>query len=341
MRKKRICYIISVATLVFLVGFSSGYLYRKYKGEILPILVRPNTFSYKFVNPIVFLQVPEDDSTLEFQSLRKDILNYVNENIDKNNAEDVSVYFRDLNTARWIGINSDDKYSPASMLKVASMIAFLRAEEENPNLFYKRIILNFKDDNNSIKDYFPSKHQTENGATYTTDELLSYMIVDSDNNALNAIDSLTGNKILKDTYDDMRIPIVEGGSGNDFLSVKMYSRLFRSLYNGSYISQNLSEKALDLLSKTNFDKGLVSSLPKGVVVSHKFGERTLKKMNQNLSIVDGSNYTEVKELHDCGIVYAPKDPYFICVMTKGKDFNNLQKIISDISGIAWKKVQNS
>jgi hypothetical protein len=36
------------------------------------------------------------------------------------------------------------------------------------------------------------------------------------------------------------------------------------------------------------------------------------------------------ELHDCGIVYAPKN-YFLCVMTDGNDLAKLEKMIRDVS----------
>ena len=88
----------------------------------------------------------------------------------------------------------------------------------------------------------------------------------------------------------------------------------------------MSEKALELLSKSTFKEGLVSGTLDGVAVAHKFGERT----NQ---LQDGTDLN--KELHDCGIIYYPGDPYLLCVMTRGSDFPKLQSAISTVSHLAY------
>jgi hypothetical protein len=58
-------------------------------------------------------------------------------------------------------------------------------------------------------------------------------------------------------------------------------------------------------------------LPKSLAVAHKFGERELPN--------------GIKQLHDCGIVYLPKHPYLLCIMTRGTDYDRLSTVISTIS----------
>jgi beta-lactamase class A len=89
------------------------------------------------------------------------------------------------------------------------------------------------------------------------------------------------------------------------------------LYYSTYLNKDYSEKALELLSNTEFTQGLVAPLPRSVTVAHKFGERALP---------DGTN-----QLHDCGIVYYPGHPYLLCIMTKGPDFKDLTQAIQQIS----------
>ena len=110
------------------------------------------------------------------------------------------------------------------------------------------------------------------------------------------------------------------------MSPKSYSALFRVLYNSSLFPWSLSEQVLDLLSHTSFSKGLVAGVPEGTPVSHKFGENT--------AVATDGTIVE-RELHDCGIVYYPNDPYLVCVMTKGQDFSVLETVISDISKMAY------
>ena len=92
----------------------------------------------------------------------------------------------------------------------------------------------------------------------------------------------------------------------------------------------MSEKLLSILSKTEYKGGLVAGVPDNIIVSHKFGERVIG---------------DVYQLHDCGIVYYPNNPYLLCVMTKGTEFTKLEKVIQDISGMVYqdmlRKYQNN
>jgi hypothetical protein len=61
-----------------------------------------------------------------------------------------------------------------------------------------------------------------------------------------------------------------------------------------------------------------------MVVAHKFGE---------MSAPDGT-----VQLNDCGIVYKPDQPYLICVMTKGTNYDSLVTVISHISNMVYTSV---
>lgn len=86
-----------------------------------------------------------------------------------------------------------------------------------------------------------------------------------------------------------------------------------------------SEKVLSLLAQSEFDQGTASGVPKDVRVANKFGERFI-----------GNE----KQLHDCGIVYFPQNPYLLCVMTRGKDFHELAGVISAISQMVYEEIDS-
>lgn len=323
---------IGMAVLVavlFLSGAVAGWFFRKGKEMPQPTFLRENPNDYKFIDPILLLKVPEDTVTPQFQSLRQTISSYVATAQKQGKASDVSVYFRQLNNDRWVGVNATHTYAPASMLKVISLIAFLRQAQLNPALYTTNVTIPPQTPNpNNNQDFYPPADPIQIGSTYNANLLLSHMIIDSDNNAANAINSLTGASLNK-TFNDLQIPIPGPDTPTDFISPIVYSRLFRSIYNGAYLSDVISEQSLELLSKTTFTQGLVAGVPSGTVVSHKFGERT----------ITSPSAAPIRELSDCGIIYAPNDPYLLCVMTKGTDFTKLQSIIGDISNIAWKSIQ--
>lgn len=155
------------------------------------------------------------------------------------------------------------------------------------------------------------------------------MIIESDNSAMSALVGLKKDEVVN-LYTDLKLPNLLQ-SEDDFMSPEEYSYIFRTLFNATYLRRTYSELALKLLTYTKFDEGLVKGTDTGVTVSHKFGEHT---------VLNGDTVTE-RQLHDCGIIYYPQKPYFLCVMTKGKDFEKLSKIISDLSGIVYQFYKNN
>ncbi len=323
--------------LALCVGAAIGWFGRGHQAASAQTkLLRENSTDNKFINPILLAQVPEDTSTPQFQALKQSVSNYVTAGKANSSIIDASVYFRELNTDKWIGVNADDLYAPASMLKVVSLIGLLKAEEANPTLGNTSVTVSHQSLNtDSNQDYYPPIQTISAGNTYTVDNLASRMAIDSDNNAAFLIDQIVGEDAESGIYAALGIPDPNKTIAIDFMSPKLYSRVFRTLYNGGYLSDPASEQVLDLLSRTTFTQGIVAGVPVGTVVAHKFGERTI-------SITDANNPADnqtTRELSDCGIVYAPNDPYLICIMTKGTAFPALQKAINDISGMAWKAVQ--
>lgn len=326
---------IGAIILIFGLGFVISW-FSHISPEIRPVTsIRENSSGYKFINPFILLKIPDEDTSPQFLALKNQIATYVNKSFTEKNAKNVSVYFRELNSISWISVNGDEKYSPASMLKVASLIAFFRAVEIDPNLIHKEIRIAAGSLNSDTKqDYYVPTNPVKMGEIYTAKELLSRVAIDSDNNAANVLSILAGKYLMDKTYTDLGIPLSVISSTEDFISPRLYSRFFRALYNGTYLSHDLSEQTLELLSKANFKNGLVAGVPSNTLVSHKFGERTfLIKHNSNI-------YPDetIRELHDCGIIYFPNNPYVLCIMTKGTDFSKLETIMKNISSIAWNAV---
>jgi len=108
--------------------------------------------------------------------------------------------------------------------------------------------------------------------------------------------------------------------------VLTYAGFFRILYNGTFLSKEMSDKALGVLTGVAFRRGIVAGVGDGVTVAHKFGER--------------SEETGAKQLHDCGIVYYPRHPYLLCVMTKGADFDALAGELSAISRAVYQEIDS-
>ena len=293
---------------------------------------RENSGKYTFINPLLTCGVPEETTFKEFSSLKNKISFLITQAIENHAADQISVYF-DKRDGRWISINKNEKYFPASLMKVPLLIAVLKVAEATPELLTQKISFESELSLNGMEYFKPTK-TLERRTAYTVDELLERMIVFSDNDAVPLLLQTVDQKVLDEVFTDLGITIPEGVSDSltDYMTVKTYANFFRVLNNASYLNRAMSEKALALLSQANFKSGIRAGVPSGTVVAQKFGERVFAS--------HPLDQRSEKELHDCGIVYFPEHPYLLCVMTKGKDFTKLAQSIKAISQAVYTSIQS-
>lgn len=303
-----------------ILGFSTFFVINSFNLPTdNPIIESRNQQNYQFINPLLECDSGNAISTNKnLSGLKKDLTTILNQEIDKKNITFGAIYYRDLNNGPWLGINETELFSPASLIKVPLMIAYYKLSESDPTLLEKTITNT--DTYNPNEQNFPPEQHLEPNQSYTINELIRRMIVFSDNMAYQNLLKNIDDKLVYKVYNDLGVDISQAAqdpSGN-IVSVKNYASFYRVLFNSSYLNKDNSEKALELLSHSTFSRGLTSSIPKNVIVSHKFGER------QYLD-------TGEKQLHDCGIIYDAKKPYLLCIMTRSNNFNNAAKTISSIS----------
>ncbi len=306
-----------VVTWVFMSYFSNN----NYPTNISAI--RQSDKSAPLIRPLLGYNTPE---TQPGNLLKNKLKKIIDENINNNQITTAAVYYRDLNTGKWFGLNQDETFTPASLFKVPLLITYLKEAETDPKILSTEITNNLVQDENEAETIKPLKAVVE-GATYTVNELLHYMIEYSDNNATVLLFKNINQDTLKKVFSDLDINLPSGNNSGDFISVGNYSFLFRILYNATYLNHEMSEKGLEMLSKIDFEDGIRKSIPNNIIVSNKFGEFFLKGNNEY-------------QLHDCGIVYHPKYPFLLCVMTKGNSLNNLKKTIQEISKVTYDNVNN-
>lgn len=320
--------VLLMAGLVLLVcGVALGWYGRPYLAPPVITSIREST-GHDLIAPFLYLSTPES-TQLQFLKLKGDIAGMVANSIERGRASDISVYLRDMNSGQWIAVNREHKFALASMLKVVTLITILHQAEQNPGSLASHITIapsarvQF-----AAQAYYPPEHPVQLGKSYSIEEMLSHQIVESDNTAEDALEAYIGRKAIQETYDDLRLPMPPSTTV-DADTAQEYSHLFRVLYGATYLSQENSQAALDLLTRTTFKAGLVAGVPEGTRVAHKFGKNLVPVSSSTPQIV-------ASELHDCGIIYAPGHPYFLCVTTKGDNFDTLAGVIKDISALSWK-----
>lgn len=312
---KKITLLIIITIITILVSLAVGFFIGIiYKANDANKKSESHETGYKYISPLLEC---ENNLPLNYNNvkLKGSIQTMIDTAIDSHNVSFVSLYFRDLNNGPWIGINEKEKFSPASLLKVPLMMAYLKLAETNPALLNQKLTVKDYQETVVSQNIAPSQ-KVEVGKEYTVEELIDDMIEYSDNTAANTLISNIPSNDLDRIYTDFNLKTPTAESKENFMTVTEYSSFFRILYNSSYLNRAMSEKALKLLTKSQFTQGLAGLLPKNIEISHKFGERE----------INGA-----KQLHDCGIIYLNEKNYLLCVMTRGDDFKKMENTIASLS----------
>lgn len=318
---------LTVRLIIAVTLFVLGIMVGQYSDSFLP--GAPQSYrdvtdlsqGYKFIDPLLFCADRDmEGQTAAFsQKLESTLAQKVNDLKQSGAVTDASVLYRDLSNGPRVSVNGDMQSSPASLLKVPLALSIHRRAEKEPGFLDKKVKMDISDQNGGQN--FPGPRKAEQGKEYTIHELLDLSLIDSDNNATDLLIMQLSEDELRNSYEDLGIKVPIDAPGSYTINVGVYSSFFRILYNASYLSRDVSEHLLEDLAGSTFSQGIVSGVPEGTKVAHKFGEYT----------------TEVgqTQLHDCGIVYRTERPYLLCVMTKGKDPQKLAGSIAAISKTVW------
>ena len=328
---KKISLFSLTAILSFIIGYSiaSFIITNKYETFIQSISTkRADNTAYPFVHPILGVTSDNAASVGEFQPLAQKVRNIFSANASI--LSRYSIYFKDENNGLWFGINENDTYNPASMLKVVLAIATYKEAEANPHFLYGERIYTpeLAQLNVTLPYSLPSELRVNQ--SYTIGDLVEKMLVDSDNGAKDILANTLDQNIIGNVYANVGVnpPI------NDeqyTISAKQYSSFFKILYNGNYLNLADSNQLISILSETTFDKGIVAGVPTGTIVADKYGEY----------VNDSNNTPTSMELHDCGIVYLEKSPYVLCIMTEGTNEADLSSVIAKVSQVVYNEVKNN
>lgn len=260
----------------------------------------------------------------DYELMRQEIIQKITTLQKEGTVTHMSVFFRDLQNGPRVGIQEDQMFHPASLLKLPLMIALLHEADLDPGLLDEEIVspgtlppVSNVDSNEAIQP----------NTSYTIRELLRRMIVYSDNNSADLLVLKVNSKPMpsnSNAFLDIGTMGIMSTGNIGRLSMQSYTNVFGLLYNAWYLSDTMSQLALTLLSKSTYKNGLVAGVPEGITVAHKFGFYNVPN--------------EESELHDCGIVYHPRTPYVLCVMTIGPNIASEEKAISEISRVVYTNV---
>jgi beta-lactamase class A len=251
------------------------------------------------------------------------IVNELKEIIEKCDA-DISMLVKDLSHNEILfNYNEEKVYPSASIIKIPIMIeALSKADNLEIPLLSK---IKIKD-----SDKVDFSIVTEQNLTQCTFlELITWMIISSDNTATNVLIDVLGIDKINDRIKSlgmkntslqrkmMDFQAIKEGK-NNFTSLKDMLVVMEGLYRGEIINKEVSKKAIDIMKNQRDNTMLKRYIQENIVLANKTGE--LHNLN-----------------NDVGIFYTKRADYFIGVFVHNvRDNEQAYKIIGKLS----KKVYN-
>ena len=304
--------------IVFVLGWYVGSVHSA-SIQTMATPVRITDSAYPLISPLVGVNLPSTDTFPELSRVQKDVQSIITDATRTGKAKDVGVYFRIPANAHSFGINADGQFIPGSLMKVPLMMDYFKLAETDPGVLLQKILY-VQSSTDSLPNLLPPQLSPGN---YSIERLIEVMIIDSDNVAKDVLLAHIGQTKLKEIFNEVHSNFLADPLST--VSPKSYIVFFARLYNAAFLNRAGSNHALDLLSHTTFTQGLVAGVPGGVMVAHKYGER---------GVYEDKKLTDV-ELHDCGIVYLPGTPYYLCIMTRGSSIDDLSALIRSISSSVY------
>lgn len=314
---------IFYGTQVLLVGVVIGILVDRSISTETHLGNGECSTDFAYINPQLDCELFEKKAT-GIAELQQRLESDVDARLKNGDVTRMGVFTRDLKTHRFAGVNENEQFYMASLLKLPLLIGGFKLAEVEPLNLVQEIEYTGNGELYEMQIIKPEQ-RLQKGESYSIHELMERTIIYSDNEAARMLDEYYPveflDRIMQALGLEFRKP---SGSMENPVTPRVYANVFRSLYNSSYLTREYANEALTILTKTRFKSGALKLLPENVVVAHKFGERT---------VVDEVSGRTLRQLHECGIVYADdgKEPYSFCIMTEGMNYETLEKVMQQTS----------
>jgi beta-lactamase class A len=231
------------------------------------------------------------------------------------------IIIKDLNYNWQIGINQEELFPSASLVKIPIMAACFYAIDQGRLRLEEKLSLKGKDKalgSGILKD-------TSVGTDFSIRELIELMISESDNTATNMLIDCLGFDYLNNCFKRLRLKSTNisrrmmdlksrrEGKENFTTAVDL-ANILEDIYRQRLINRTSSQMCLEFLKKQKIRDRIPARLPPDTKVAHKTG-------------------LENSICHDAGIVFGPKGNFLICVLTKhnNKTAKSAKEFISRIA----------
>jgi beta-lactamase class A len=227
--------------------------------------------------------------------------------------DNVTIYFEFLNTGANISLN-EIPFLPGSLMKIPVAMAVMKNVDAGVwSLDDTKLTLIDADKNAQ----YGNLYTVPSGTTFTVRELLTKLLVDSDDTARSLFIRTVGESNIADVLSYLGL---EDIFNTDLkIGARRYSNFLRALYEASYLSPESSQLLLTILNTPHNSDLLPAGIPSGINFSHKIG-------------VNDITYS------DSGIVYVPNRPYILTVAMQSTSSVEVQTMMKNISTAVYQYV---
>lgn len=297
---------------IFIGGFSVFTWITQTGGPRVIKKIHPASQEYTFINPLLGIEISKRKEFLENKVIEKTMGDALEQDKKAGTISNYSIYFRELETGLWTGINETKKITVGKIFPLPLMIAYLKQAESDPTLLSKTIRSN---------QNFP---QEDTQKDQTIEELIKKMINENDTQAAEMLYNAIDKDALANVTSELGIDFQEDTHNENYISLKSYALIYRFLYNATYLNQEMSEKALRLLHTNNQMGDINTNLPKSILTAHSY---------QNTSILTAQD--SLYESNDCGIVYYPEHPYLLCIALTHSNPSTAHTVLEDMGSLLY------
>jgi len=219
------------------------------------------------------------------------------------------VYVVDLDKGDSFGINKNEVFPAASLMKLPLIYAFYQQVELGKIDLDEQYSLEEEDKVEGTG----SVYQQPAGTTYTLRQLITLVGKQSDNTAQNVLAEILGKEEIQAAITDLGMK--QTSYANLETSPEDVAIFWQKLATDQILTPAHCQEILDSLTDTIFEEQIPAGLPKGIRVAHKVG-------------------VDERMLHDTGIVFADQ-PFVLVLMSKDVNISEAKELFPKITELIW------
>jgi beta-lactamase class A len=332
---------IAISRKFLLTLIAGGFALGVFVGAAMSLFtpfspVKGNTAAYSpdgvfnFIRPPALLKDAEGGRPgRELKPFRYKINESIERAVHDGEVDGISVYFRDLNNGNRFGIGERDKVFPLSLQRLPLMIAYFKWSETNPVVLRKTLMYSGKEEP-AARQPGKSAGELGPGKSYTVNDLIFRMIVRNDDAAFALLSANMPRPRLEKIYKELYVEY-DPQQQNEDLSLSALAAFYRVLFNASYLSEEMSEKALRYLSRSSARNAMAEGIPPGIALSGKRGE-------QVFATAEDEETPPLLQVHEFGIIYHANRPFLLGFTVRGRDADQINKTIRNLTRLVYEEV---